>query len=159
MNDALYHKAVMRMAATAKGAGGLEPADASAIADNPLCGDRVTMDVTVAGGAVTGVGHKVRGCVLCQASASAIGTHAPGQTPAALREVRAAVAAMLNGGPSGSGPAGSGPAGSGSADRPAPPWTADMEAFQPVADHKSRHQCVLLPFDAPLDAVEKAEAI
>ena len=156
MNDALYHKAVMRMAATAKGAGGLEPSDASAVADNPLCGDRVTMDVTLAGGAVTGVGHKVRGCVLCQASASAIGTHAPGQTPTALREVRAAVEAMLNGGPSGSGPSGPGSAGPGPG--PAPPWTEDMEAFQPVAAHKSRHQCVLLPFDALLDAVEKAEA-
>ena len=33
MNDALYHKAVMRMAATSKGAGGLETPAATATVD------------------------------------------------------------------------------------------------------------------------------
>ena len=105
-------------------------------------GDRVTMEVTVADGVITGVGHKVRGCVLCQASASAIGTHAVGQPVAALEEVRAAIYGMLN-------------------DQPAAapdPWSGDVAAFQPVAAHKSRHQCVLLPFDALLRALAAAGA-
>ena len=36
--------------------------------------------------------------------------------------------------------------------------TAEIElhAFEPVADHKSRHNCVLLPFEAVIQAAEKA---
>lgn len=142
MNDELYHKAVMRMAATSAGAGGLENADASITVDNPLCGDRVTMDVTVADGVVTGVGHKVRGCVLCQASASVIGTHAVGQPVAALAAIRSAIQGMLNG-----------------ESRETPgPWSEDVAAFQPVAAHKSRHNCVLLPFEALLEAAAAADS-
>jgi nitrogen fixation NifU-like protein len=142
MNDELYHKAVMRMAATSVGAGGLENADASATTDNPLCGDRVTMDVTVADGVVTGVGHEVRGCVLCQASASAIGTHAVGQPVTGLAAVRTAIHGMLNG----------------ETMEPSDPWSEDVAAFQPVAAHKSRHNCVLLPFEALLEAVAATES-
>ena len=141
MNDALYHKAVMRMAATSKGAGGLENPDASATADNPLCGDRVTMDVRIADGVITEIGHKVRGCVLCQASASTIGVHAVGQRPGDVKRVRGRILGMLNNG----------------ADETPEPWTEDVSAFTPVAPHKSRHQCVLLPFDALIEALDGAK--
>jgi len=142
MNDALYHKAVMRMAATSKGAGGLENPDATATVDNPLCGDRVTLDVTMENAVITEIGHKVRGCVLCQASASTIGEHAVGQRAEDVKHVRGRIHSMLNGG----------------ADETPEPWTEDVAAFEPVAPHKSRHQCVLLPFDALIEALATAKA-
>ena len=142
MNDALYHKAVMRMAATSKGAGGLENPDATATVDNPLCGDRVTMDVTMANGVITEIGHKVRGCVLCQASASTIGEHAVGQRAEDVKPVHGRIHSMLNG----------------CADETLEPWTEDVAAFEPVAPQKSRHQCVLLPFDALIEALATAKA-
>ncbi len=37
---------------------------------NPLCGDRITMQLQVEGGVVTGVGFTGRGCAISQASAS-----------------------------------------------------------------------------------------
>ena len=140
MNDELYHKAVMRMAATSEGAGGLDNPDASATADNPLCGDRVTMDVSLSDGMITEIGHKVLGCVLCQASASAIGAHAVGQRADSVEGVRAGIQAMLDDGQ----------------DSAPEPWAEDLAAFRPVAPHKSRHQCVLLPFDALIAAVDSA---
>ena len=45
----------------------------------------MTLDLNLADGRVLEVGHKVRGCLLCQAAAAAIGERAPGETPAALR--------------------------------------------------------------------------
>ena len=53
--------------------------------DNPLCGDRVTLDLNLADGRVREVGHKVRGCLLCQAAAAAIGERAPGEIGGAAR--------------------------------------------------------------------------
>lgn len=44
----------------------------TATVDNPLCGDRVTIDVKLAGGKLAAIGHQVRGCLLCEAAAATI---------------------------------------------------------------------------------------
>ena len=105
--------------------------------DNPLCGDRVTIDVTLQDGRVASVGHQVRGCLLCEASAETIAQHAPGKTAAELAEAGEAVAAILKEG----------------AAAPEGEWSA-LAVFAPVHDVKSRRDCVLLPFEA----LEKALA-
>lgn len=139
MSDDIYQKDLLRLAAEATGAGRLDAPDASVTLDNPLCGDRVTLDVTLdPSGRVAEVGHHVRACVLCQASASIVGGQAAGESAAGLRAVASALETMLEGG--------------------APPpdegkWS-DLQAFAPVAGHKSRHACVLLPFDALGQALE-----
>ena len=139
--DDIYHDAIMALAKAETGAGALDDADASATIDNPLCGDRVRIDIKMDGGAVAAVAHKVRGCALCKAAASVIGARAPGQSTEDLRAVMAATEAMLK------------------ASGPEPPdgqWQ-DIAAFRPVAARKSRHDCVLLPFQALLEALEKAD--
>ena len=45
-------------------------ADREARGDNPLCGDKITVYVKVAGGVVEAVGFKGTGCAISQASAS-----------------------------------------------------------------------------------------
>ena len=87
MTDELYHRAILDLARQAGGTPRLEAPDASVTVDNPLCGDRVTLDLTLADGRVGAIGHKVRGCLLCQAAAAVIAARAPGETPAVLREV------------------------------------------------------------------------
>lgn len=138
--DALYQKDVMRLAASAKGAGKLANATASVTVDNPLCGDRVTFDVVMdADKRIQEVAHTVKGCVLCQASASVIGAEAKGESAESLQAVREALRGVLKAG------------------APAPTegkWTA-LAAFAPVAGHKSRHECVLLPFEAVIQAAKK----
>lgn len=137
-SDSLYQEALLRLARAANGAGRLDEPDASASRDNPLCGDDVTVDVTLRKGRVAAVGHRVRGCVLCQASASLVGAIAPGRAPADIAGARAALAAMLR------------EAGS----VPASPWE-ELAVFLPVRDVPSRHECVLLPFDALGDALAR----
>lgn len=139
MIDALYQKDVMRLAATATGAGRLPAPTATVTVDNPLCGDRVTFDVVMdAQRRVQSVAHTVKGCVLCQAAASVIGERAAGETAASLGAVRDGLRAMLKQG----------------APAPVGPW-ATLAAFVPVAGHKSRHECVLLPFEAVIQAAGK----
>ena len=115
-----------------------DDANREAKGNNPLCGDRVTIDLTLAGGKVAKVGHLVRGCVLCEASAALIAEKAVGQTPAALREAAAGIKPMLREGA-------------------VPPWP-ELEIFTPVRAVRSRHDCVELPFRALTAALDKAGA-
>lgn len=129
MSDDLYQQAIMERAKKPVGAGRLESPDATATIDNPLCGDRVTLDLKLAGGSIAAIGHQVRGCALCQASASVIASTAVGRTPASVLAGRDALRSVLGGGEA------------------AAPWS-DLGIFAPVRRHKSRHDCVLLPFEA-----------
>ena len=99
-----------------------------------MCGDRVIFDVTVdSAGKITELAHQVRGCLLCQASASALSSLAVGKDAAGIAEIRhdAERARGREEGP------------------PHEPYTA----FAPVAAHKSRQECVLLPLEALKDAL------
>jgi nitrogen fixation NifU-like protein len=131
MNDALYQDAIMAHARAPHHAGSLADADARATVDNPLCGDRVTVELKLADGAVTAIGHTVRGCALCQAAASMLADGALGSRHAEVQEARDAVRAMLRDG----------------AEPPTGRWSA-FAAFVPARAARSRHDCVLLPFQA-----------
>ena len=52
MQDDLYHQAILDLARQATGHGRLETPQASVRVDNPLCGDRVTLDLDMADGRV-----------------------------------------------------------------------------------------------------------
>ncbi len=138
--EALYHRAILDFARSADGAGRLESPSASALIDNPLCGDRVTVEVALAGETVTALAHRVRGCVLCQAAAGVLGRHAPGRSRTELRQAGPALAAMLREG-------GAVPAG----------WP-ELAMFLPVRPTRGRHDCVLLPFQALEQALRAAPA-
>ncbi|MBL9034974.1 MAG: iron-sulfur cluster assembly scaffold protein [Rhodospirillaceae bacterium] len=135
MSEALYHAALVERARKAFGKGRLPAADASATVDNPLCGDRVTLDLKVENGTVAAIGHEVRGCLLCEAAAATIAEALRGRDKAALQDAIAAVRRLMK---------------EGHAD---PHWPA-LEIFSPVHQAKSRRDCVLLPFEA----LEKAAA-
>ena len=139
MSDTLYDDPIMKLARAATGSGVLESPQASATADNPLCGDRVTVQLTLEAGRIGRLAHRVRGCALCQAAASMIGSHAPGASPAEIAATRETLRRLLK-------------------ERAAPPADAwpEVQAFAPVAEHKSRHTCVLLPFDAVAKAAGAA---
>jgi nitrogen fixation NifU-like protein len=135
-SEALYQEALLRLARGARGAGRLGSPDASAARDNPLCGDDVAVDVSIRGGRIAEVAHRVRGCVLCQASASVLAGAAAGRTPQDVAGARAALVAMLREG----------------ASVPPAPWE-ELAVFLPVRNVPSRHECVLLPFDTLGDAL------
>ena len=140
MNDDLYQKAIIGKAREATGAGTLEKPDAHVTVDNPVCGDRVTMEIRLSDGNVAAVAHKVRGCLLCEAAASVIGTNAPGATHAEIAAAREAVTALIEDG----------------VKIPADGWS-ELSIFHPVTAHKSRYNCVLLPFEALSRALDEAD--
>lgn len=130
MNEALYNNAILAHARAKRRAGRLANPGASASVDNPLCGDRVTIDLNLENGVVSDFAQRVRGCVLCEAAASIIGAHAVGVTPAVLHAAADAARTVIAEG--------------------TPPdrgWP-ELSCFVPVHAHKSRHTCVLLPFQA-----------
>lgn len=134
MNDALYDQAIIAEARSKTGAGRLEAPTVTAECDNPLCGDRITVDLAVQDGAISDLAHKTRGCLLTQASASLLARYAKGGDVAAAGELRAAIEAFLKG--------------------------QEDERFAiltPVRNAKSRWDCVPLPFQALADALADLE--
>ena len=134
MSDQLYQERIVELAKAKTGAGMLTAPTKSARRDNPLCGDRVTIDVRLDGqGRIAEIAHQVRGCLLCQASASALASVAVGRDSAGIATLRHDAERALG-------------REEGVAGEP-------FAAFAPVAAHKSRQECVLLPFEALKDAL------
>lgn len=123
MSDALYQDEILARAKDSAREGRIESPSKTATLDNPLCGDRVTLDFTLDGERITKVRHFVRGCALCKASAATLAADLEGKSTTSVAEVAASLDGILAGG---------GTAGV---------WSA----FLPVARHKSRHDCVRLP--------------
>lgn len=131
----IYQTAFLKLAGRASGAGRLEDPDATATTHNPMCGDRITLDLKLDGDRITALGYEIRACLVCQASASIVGETAVGQTLGDLDDLREAVRAFLKDG----------------ADAP-----DDYRDFEAVKPHISRHHCVLLPYQAITDAASAA---
>lgn len=138
MSDLPYTIDVLRLAAEATGAGRLPPPRVSHTEQNPVCGDRCTLDLRLDDNAITAVAHETKACVLTQAAASILGAALPGHTLAELADLRVAVQEMLSGG--------------------APPQDRfnRFAHLSEVAHHPARHRCVLLPIDAALKAALEA---
>mgnify|MGYP003350821991 CR=1 FL=1 len=117
MSEEIYHDALLKLAKEAPGAGRLDPNDKSVRLDNPLCGDRVRLDLRLKDGRIVDLRHEVRGCLLCQAAAAVIGLKAVGLDRDGVAHLSREVETALAGGT---------------------PAVAEMEAFRPVADYRSR---------------------
>ena len=137
---ALYQEAIKQLAAAAHGAGQLAAPDGEAKLNNPLCGDRVVMQVALKDGHVTAIAHQTKGCLLCRAAASLLGARAAGLNAAELDAATQALEAMLKD-----------PA-TASADWP------ELAMFRPARAYPSRHKCALLPFHALQAALRAADA-
>jgi nitrogen fixation NifU-like protein len=135
--DSLYQDAIKQFAQAAHGHGTLENATGEAKLDNPLCGDRVRMQVALDGGRIVAVAHETKGCLLCRAAASLLGARAAGMDAAAVGAVGDELDAMLKD------------------SAPVPAAWPELAMFVPARAHASRHRCVLLPFRALQAAMGK----
>ncbi len=57
MLDVLYQQEIIELSRKSRARGRLDAPDASARADNPLCGDRATIDLALDKGRITAFGH------------------------------------------------------------------------------------------------------
>ena len=137
MDDQLYSKPLLQLAAQATGAGRLEPCDASGSAHNPICGDCINVTLILDNHCSTQLAHETQACVLTQASASILGAHFVGDKQA-IDTLYEQVSAMLKGG-----------------DIPPPPFL-DYATLLGAASHRNRHKCVLLPLEAVSAALTKS---
>jgi len=109
--------------------------DASAVADNPVCGDRVVVEIRREGGAIAEISARARGCTLAVASASVMTELARGGTRAEIATLARALERIVAG-------------------DPAPASTDDrLRAFAGVGPHPSRHRCATLPWEALEEAL------
>lgn len=138
MSDEIYAKELLRWAADVSRAGTLSGDKRAGTANNAMCGDRVTMDFEVdPTHEICDCRHETKACVITQAAAAILAGNAVGETGESLARVRDKVAAMLKDG----------------ADAPSGKWSV-FSIFAPVREHRSRHTCVLLPFEAAAKAFD-----
>jgi NifU-like protein involved in Fe-S cluster formation len=132
MSEDLYAKDLLRWAADVSCAGTISGEKLSATVNNAMCGDRITLDFAVdPTHEIYECRHDTKACVLTQASASILAAHAIGETGESLAHIREKIARMLKEG----------------VDAPSGKLSV-FAIFAPVREHKSRHTCVLLPFEA-----------
>lgn len=79
MSD-LYRELILEHAKHPHNAGALDHPDISHEEHNPLCGDRVRIDLRVEDGVITDVKFSGRGCAISQASASLLTDEVKGMT-------------------------------------------------------------------------------
>ncbi|MHA1548108.1 MAG: iron-sulfur cluster assembly scaffold protein [Alphaproteobacteria bacterium] len=141
MINEIYNQRILELAGHVPRIGRLEDADATATAHSRLCGSTVTVDLKMDGDVVEDFAHDVKACALGQASSSIMAQHIIGATAAELRNVRAAMYAMLKEG------------------APSPTGRfADLRYLEPVRDYGARHASTLLTFDAVVDALDQIAA-
>jgi nitrogen fixation protein NifU and related proteins len=83
----LYRDFILDHYRNPRNAGTIEDADASFEDINPLCGDKIRMDLKVRDGIVTDVKFRGRGCAISQASASLLTEQIKGKPLAAISKI------------------------------------------------------------------------
>ncbi|MBE2274857.1 MAG: iron-sulfur cluster assembly scaffold protein [Rhodobacteraceae bacterium] len=135
----LYSGRILALAAAIPRTGRLTGPQGTARRRSPLCGSTITADVVLQEGRISEFAQDVRACALGQASAAILGEVVLGLRRADLEAARAAVQAMLLGGPA-----------------PAAPFDG-YAALIPARDYRNRHGSILLALDAAAAAVAAAE--
>ena len=140
MTEPLYNSEILRLATAIPHHQRLAAPHASSEKRSPICGSRVTVDVTLApDGTVGEVGLLVRACALGQASASLLASHILGRTPEELAAVRDALTRWL------------------AREGGAPNWPG-LAVFTPALDFTARHPSIRLAFEAAAEASAEARA-
>lgn len=139
MNAPLYNSTILRLAATIPHHSRLDHPQASVEKRSPVCGSRVTVDVSLdSDGRVAEIGQEVRACALGQASASLMAAEAIGRRVEELEHARDALTAFLAG------------------ERDDPGGWPGLDIFLPARPHKARHASIRLAFEAVAEAARLA---
>ena len=138
--DEMYQSVIIEHDRSPRNFRVLEHPSHHAEGSNPLCGDRVSVDLQVdADGRITDVAFQGSGCAISRASASMMTTVLKGKTTAEAQELFERFHAMLTGGPAGA--------------QPSAPLLGKLVAFQGVAAFPMRVKCATLPWHAVKEAL------
>ena len=92
----LYQQTVIDHAKNPKNEGRLDPHTHHARGVNPLCGDRVTVDVNMDGDRLSAIAFKAQGCAIAKASASMMTEIVMGRTRDEIRALTDRLKAAVN---------------------------------------------------------------
>ncbi len=138
----LYHDVILSHARNPLHRVALEPFDAEAAGDNPLCGDRCTVRVRFGDmGGIARAAFEGRGCAISMASADLMAEAVQGRGADEVRRLAAAFAVLAKTGASDS-------------------EDTAMAALRPlsgVAEYPSRVKCATLPWAALIAALDGAK--
>lgn len=137
---ALYTTDILRLASSLVADDRLGAADGIAESRSIICGSRITAEVALADGLISGLAIRASACAMGQASAAIMHNNAIGATPAAISDLRADMQAFLQG------------------KGEVPAIWPQLSLLAPARDYPARHAAILLPFDAVLAAVNAAES-
>lgn len=141
MSATLYNAAILRLAASIPHGTRLPSPQATVEKRSPVCGSRVTVDVTLdEAGRVVAIGQEVRACALGQASASLMGATVVGRDADELAAARDALGEYLAG------------------RREDPGEWPGLDIFAPARPHSARHASIRLAFEAVAEAAALAAA-
>ncbi|SNB62979.1 nitrogen fixation protein NifU [Arboricoccus pini] len=129
-SNSLYNQAIIEEAKAAVGSGTIETPHVSVRCDNPLCGDRITLEALGNNGHLAEVAHRTRGCLLTRAAASIAARHARNLDTAGIEAALQQLDELLSG------------------NKPLKEVWPELAIFRPVASVRSRQDCVRLPLQA-----------
>ena len=120
----------------------MDPFDACAAGENPLCGDQVEVRVRFAEGrTVTDAAFEARGCAISMASADLMAEVVRGRDAASIRGLAADFAELARNGATAS----------------ADPAMAILQPLSSVSEYRSRVKCATLPWSALIAALDAAQ--
>jgi nitrogen fixation protein NifU and related proteins len=134
---ALYHATIVKHDREPQHEHALPNATHAATLDNPLCGDVVTIRLVCEAGIVREAAFEARGCALARAGASIATSRAIGASVHELRDLAAAIDALVHA----------------PIEAPIPRDLGDASAFAGVRAFKSRRACATLAFRAAIAAL------
>jgi len=135
--DDLYQRVILDHSRSPRNRGPLAGANRSAVGDNPVCGDRITVSLVVdAAGRIARAGFEGAGCAIATASASMMTESVAGRTREEAHRLAAHLEAVVSG-------------------RAPPPGDApeDLAALSGVARFPVRVKCARLAWRALLAAL------
>ncbi|MCF8130351.1 MAG: iron-sulfur cluster assembly scaffold protein [Deltaproteobacteria bacterium] len=135
MSNDIYHDPIIAWSKRKEHMGTLLNADCRATENNPLCGDRISVEIKLQFYRIKEIAFHVRGCILAKASAAHLAFLAEGLDLEALGQLRKLFGQAMK------------------SKDDAFPIPENHEIFKPVRSRKSRHSCVLLPYDAAMQAL------
>lgn len=139
MSSVLYTTEILRLATSIPHLGALVDADAHIERRSPVCGSRVSVDVSLdASGRVIAFAQTVNACALGQAAAALLGARVIGCSLADLRASAEDLSAYLSG------------------LRDDPGEWAEFNIFDAARPHIARHASIRLPLEAATAAVAEA---
>jgi nitrogen fixation protein NifU and related proteins len=142
--DELYQAVIVDHDRAPRRHGSLPAATHAATADNPLCGDVVTLHLRIEDGIIRDVSFEGRGCSLSRAAASILSTMLAGRDLAYARALSSAFEAFVHAPPDAP------------PDATAAPALGDLAAFSGVRRFRSRRACATLALRALAAATASA---